>query len=100
MSEFDDAHKKKLFARWNKISKDLTKLVLEIDRDNARPLLEEIGFMLLSYPEMENFLIEYEMYLYSKEKTKKPVDKKLKERENNVVSIFDFIGRNKNKEED
>jgi hypothetical protein len=99
MSSFDDAYKKKLFTRWNKLSKDLTKMILEIDRENARQVLEEIGFMLLSYPEMEKFIIEYEMYLNSKEKSKKSVDKKLKESENNVINIFDFIGRTK-KEED
>jgi tRNA nucleotidyltransferase/poly(A) polymerase len=90
MSNFDELKKKKMFVRWNKISNELTKLVLEVDKENARQILEEIGFMLLSYPSMEKFMLEYEIYLHTKEKLKKSVDKKPKKRENNVVSIFDF----------
>jgi hypothetical protein len=99
MNEFDDAYKKKLFVRWNKLSKELTRFVLELDSDSARPILEEIGFILGSYPNIEEFLLEYEMYMSSKEKSKKSVDKQLKERQNNVISIFDFKSRKSDKEE-
>lgn len=98
MTDFNEEYKKKLFAKWNKLSKEMTKVILEIDRENARPILEEIGYILLTYPEMQKFIIDYEMFLNKKAKAKKSIDKKPKKRENEedkVVSIFDFMGRNK-----
>jgi hypothetical protein len=99
MSDFKDAYKKKLFTRWNKLSKDLTKLILELDKENARPILEEISFILVSYPDMESFMREYDAYLTSKETPSKSVSKKSKEKENNVISIFDFKSKKSDKDE-
>jgi hypothetical protein len=93
MSSFEEERKKKMFARWNKISKDLTKLIVEIDRENARGILEELGYIFLSYPSIDAFIIEYDTYLFNKSKKKKPVDKSEKETQNNVVNIHDFINK-------
>jgi len=89
MSSFEEERKKKLFNRWNKLSKDMSKIIFDIDHENARPILEEIGYTLLSYPNMDMFLLEYEKYLFDKQSSKKKSSDK-EESENNVINIFDF----------
>jgi hypothetical protein len=101
MSTLEEERKKKLFMRWNKLSKDLTKLIYDIDRDNARPILEEMGYTLLSYPNMDQFLIEYDTYLFNKQPKpgKNSLDKNEKEPQDNVVNIFDFKNKDVKKDE-
>lgn len=98
MTIFEDERKKRLFKRWGNVSKDLIKVLAEVDDANARAILEEIGFILLSYPAVDNFLMEYEEHLYNKKSKINLLDVYEKENKNNVVNIFEF--KNKKLEED
>lgn len=91
MGTFEEEHKKRLFGRWSKISSELIKVLVEVDQDNARAILEEIGIILLSYPKTDNFLLEYDIFLNSK---KNLLDTRTKDAEDNVVNIVEFKNRN------